>query len=52
MKDAAGLSLADVRFARLSVWDEVAGVRLGDALEGRATIDISALSQHLADRTI
>lgn len=52
MKDAAGIVFSEVRVARLSVWDDVAGVRLGDALEGRATIDIKALSQHLVQRTI
>lgn len=51
MKDAAGTAHSVVRLARLSVWDDVAGVRLGDALEGRATIDINALSQHLLRRT-
>lgn len=52
MRDAAGSSLSDVHIARLSVWDEVAGVRLGDALDGRANVDVRALSQHLAERTI
>jgi hypothetical protein len=51
MKDAAALTLARVQVARLSVWDDVESVRLGDALKGRNVMDIAALSRLFAART-
>ena len=50
IKDAAALE-GDLRVARLSVYDDVSGVPLGAALEGRHAIDLDKLMTLLADRT-
>lgn len=52
MKDAVALTIAGIPLARLSVWDDVAGVRLGAALEGRSAVDLDALSSLVAARTV
>jgi hypothetical protein len=51
MKDAVAASTADVRVARLSVWDEVSGEFLGKVLEGRRLLDIDDLLGLLSSRT-
>lgn len=50
IKDAAAMQ-RDLRVARLSVYDDVSGVLLGAALEGRQVIDVDKLLALLADRT-
>lgn len=50
IKDAAALQ-RDLRVVRLSVYDDVSGVLLGAALEGRQVIDVDKLLALLADRT-
>lgn len=51
MKDAAALSVYEMRVVRLATVDVVGGVRLGTALAGGATVDLNALSQLLAQRS-
>lgn len=40
-----------VRLARLSIWDQVGGVLMGDALKGRAQVDTKALMKLVEERT-
>ena len=49
IKDAAALE-SDLRVARLSVFDDVSGVLLGVALEGRHGVVLDKLLTLLADR--
>lgn len=50
MKDAAALSDESIHLVRLSTHDLVGGVRLGDALEGRADVDPDALGRFVTER--
>lgn len=40
-----------VRLARLSIWDQVGGVLVGDVLKGRAQVDTKALMKLVEERT-
>lgn len=51
IKDAAALSDESIHLVRLSTHDLVGGIRLGDALEGRATVDSDALRQLVTKRS-
>lgn len=51
MKDFAALTSDALHLARLSVWDTVGDVRLGDALSGGAPIDDERLRELVAQRT-
>jgi hypothetical protein len=51
IKDAAALSSPDLHLARLAIADNVGGVPLGRALEGRGAVDVDALSRLVAQRT-
>lgn len=51
MKDAAAHEMSSTRVARLATVDVVAGVRLGDALEGRAAVDLDALQEMVLQRS-
>jgi len=44
MKDLIALKTPEVSLVRLATVDVVAGVKLGDALEGRAALDLAALA--------
>ena len=50
IKDASAHA-NDLRFARLSIYDEVSGAPLGAALSGRHSIDTDELLELLAART-
>ncbi len=50
MKDIAALE-GNLRLIRLATVDVVGGVRLGDALEGRALVDLDALRELVVRRT-
>src|SRR5262249_5556078 len=52
MKDACALADDGFRLARVSVHDHVNGVRVGDALEGAATIDAHALAAFVRQRAM
>jgi hypothetical protein len=51
MKDVMALHSATLRLCRLSVWDQIGGVSLGDVLAG-AELEPAELSQLVARRTI
>jgi hypothetical protein len=51
MKDASTLFADSFRLIRLATHDLVGGTRLGDALEGRATLDLDALAAMLTSRS-
>ena len=51
MKDAAVLE-GELRLARVSVYDEVSGVLLGDVLRGKAALEIDDLLTLLMSRTV
>jgi len=51
MKDAVAANAADIRVARLSVWDEVSGELLGNVLEGRGSLHFDDLLGLLSTRT-
>jgi len=51
MKDAAVLTGAGMRLARLATVDVVADAKLGDVLEGRAIIELGALGRFLERRS-
>lgn len=51
VKDAASLNASTWRLARVSTHDVVSGIRLGDALEGRASVDPTALRTLVESRT-
>lgn len=50
-KDLAAAHFATLRLARLSVWDTVGGVNLGDALSAGAPVDVGRLRDLVAERT-
>lgn len=50
-KDAFALS-ADLRVARLAIYDEVEGVELGSVLEGQENVDTQALGRLLESRLV
>lgn len=51
MKDIAVLGGQHLQLARLATVDVIGGIRLGDALEGRALADLDALRELLVRRT-
>lgn len=51
IKDAAALSNESMHLVRLSTHDLVGGIRLGDALERRATVNPDALRQLVTKRS-
>lgn len=51
MKDIAALTSNALHLVRLSVWDTIGDVRLGDALSGGAPIDDERLRELVAQRT-
>lgn len=51
IKDAWALSMPNYTLARLSIYDEVGGVLLGKALEGKAELDPAALRGLVESRT-
>jgi len=51
MKDVVALQSANLRLCRLSVWDQIGGVSLGDVLAG-AKLERAELSELVAQRTI
>ena len=51
IKDAAALTDESIHLVRLATHDLVGGIRLGDALEGRATVKPDALSQLVTKRS-
>ncbi|MFD1214262.1 hypothetical protein ACFQ36_19730 [Arthrobacter sp. GCM10027362] len=52
VRDACGLYADGIRLARLCIYDTVAGVNLGDALAGTASLDRADLLKFMADRTV
>lgn len=51
IKDLAALTSNALHLARVSVWDTVGDVRIGDALSGGAPIDAGRLRELVAQRT-
>ena len=51
MKDIAVLGNQHLQLARLATVDDIGGIRLGDALEGRAVVDLDRLRELLVRRT-
>lgn len=51
MKDLTALSSGTVRLARLSVWDTIGDVRLGDTLSVSAPVDLNTLRELVDTRT-
>jgi hypothetical protein len=51
VKDITGLESRTLRFCRLSVWDRIGDLKLGDALAG-AAIDLDELGNFIARRTL
>lgn len=51
MKDAAALGDDSFQLVRLATHDVIGGTRLGDALEGRATVDLDAIADTIASRS-
>ena len=51
MKDAAALADDRIRLIRLATHDEIGGVRLGAALERRASLDLDIFRELVTQRT-
>lgn len=51
IKDIAASDSKTWRLARLSVWDSIGGIRLGDALNNDASVDPELLGDLVAQRT-
>jgi hypothetical protein len=51
VKDISSLDTGTLRFCRLSVWDRIGDIMLGDALAG-AAIDLDELGSFIAQRTL
>jgi hypothetical protein len=51
IKDIAALTSTALHLVRLSVWDTIGDVRLGDALSGGAPIDPERLRELVEQRT-